>query len=560
MTKLKTIEKTFQVTDEGGETILKFKKRLLPWWLVLLLLPLVLLIQIPKDIVFKVAWDYDNNPCINKEVQFSYLKKDLFSFEEGEFFTTSMLSSTPSSDTTDEDGRVKFTTEYSLYHLLLKSFTIDDTAFVSVLENNCSQGDSIYQYFDLSSKENTLYVSLKKTSFPIYAFDMEDNQPLPNVLITLRDSVGRIVDSARSNPSGKVLFKSIPVCSNVNVVGSLYGWGNDTISTDVQDIVNRDSILFMPQVKNIVKFYVNSLYSRKPVAGAHGQMFVKLNKNEQFGGDAISNLNGIAKGVASFDKTHILKEIAIKVNYEGQLHQYHDTSSLDYMDWERVDRWNSKSVKEQTLSLRPKFFDLDIVLVVDETGSMSSVIEEVKNKSNEIYADLKNQMNHCDKYARSISVKVIHFANDCSNNEKNINESRFFSIPHEVKEYEEAVKVIYADGQAESSYESLGLAFTSKFRNTGVLNRKIILLITDDKPLGLGDNCYSFSAARIPGSVLDLKKMWYKIKDNSTLMMIAPKMQEWEDIDAWENSYLIPTTKVDSDDYIKALKAIANAI
>ncbi len=348
----KQIEKGFKYEQNQSEYTLKIRKKCKwCWLLLLLLLPLLLLIPLKKDVTFKVLNSYDNSVVSDLNVNFDYTKRDLFNFENYGFFTR--INPYPNakyySDTTNSNGIVIFKNiKYNVYQWLFRN---NDITRVYSDTNECFGLDTSINFFDLK-KENIVYITtfLKDIEFTVVDAD-DNNEALPNALVTIEADMFSFKDSMRSDAAGKVYFKQVPYCSNINVIGSKYGWYNNTISGKLKD--HQGDTLFLKQEKVIVKFFVKDVNTKKPLVNAHGQLFFNDDPNTQIGTDAITNINGVGKGV--FNDVHKIKKINIVVNKNRELRFYNDSSSREMLgQFIKVEDWNRRTDNQKIIYLRPE--------------------------------------------------------------------------------------------------------------------------------------------------------------------------------------------------------------
>ncbi len=360
---MKTHKKEIKYNPNQEEYIIKIKKRCKWCWLLLLLLllPLLLLIPLKKDVKFKVLNSHNNSVVEGLNVSFAYVKRDLFNFKTHKFFTREYRYKYAPyySDTTNEKGIVVIKNiKYTVYQWLFRNK--DTTRTFAAGE--CFKLDTIIHLFKLK-RENTVYTTPATLDFEFTVVDADDNnEALPDALVRIKSDKLSTSDSVRSDNAGKVIFKKIPKCSNIEVIGSKYGWYNDTIKGNARNIYQKDDTLFLKQEKVIVKFFVKDLFTKKPLVKAHGKLFFKSDPEKQVGKDAITNTNGVAKGV--FENVHKIKKIRIDVNKRKELIYYNDSSTVDYLSYINVESWNKRSDKQKIIYLRPNpnpilFQDID---------------------------------------------------------------------------------------------------------------------------------------------------------------------------------------------------------
>lgn len=125
--------------------------------------------------------------------------------------------------------------------------------------------------------------------------------------------------------------------------------------------------------------------------------------------------------------------------------------------------------------------NVDIVFVIDATGSMQPLIDKVKSLTLSFRERLEEGLEKNKRKISSLRIKVIVFRDYyCDPNA--MLESSFFILPEENKKFHDFVSSIQADGggdEPESSLEALALAMRSDFVRDGDKKRHVIVLFTD---------------------------------------------------------------------------------
>lgn len=130
---------------------------------------------------------------------------------------------------------------------------------------------------------------------------------------------------------------------------------------------------------------------------------------------------------------------------------------------------------------------VDIVFCIDCTGSMAPIINTVKNLTLNLYDDLIKTM--ADTYQRRVEtlrVKVIAFRDYYCDGNKAMQESRFFKLPEDKKEFHDFVASLTAMGggdEPESALEAMALAMKSDWVKVSDPNREkarnAVVIFTD---------------------------------------------------------------------------------
>ncbi len=190
-------------------------------------------------------------------------------------------------------------------------------------------------------------------------------------------------------------------------------------------------------------------------------------------------------------------------------------------------------------------YNVDIVMCIDATGSMSSIIEEVKANALSFYQKFVDEMEAQDppKSVQQLRIKVIAFRDYGADSEPMV-ESKFFVLDDESTEFHEFVSNIDASGGGdgpENSLEALALAMKSEWVHTGSVRRHVIILYTDAAGLPFsaraGEPGYP---ADMPKDIAELREWWegqYMEKRAKRLLIFAPDTEPWSDMVDWTNTF-----------------------
>lgn len=221
-----------------------------------------------------------------------------------------------------------------------------------------------------------------------------------------------------------------------------------------------------------------------------------------------------------------------------------------------------------TIKMRPKSEDyhVDIVMCIDNTGSMDNLISLVKDNALRFHSDLKTACAKKNKKIEDIRLRVLSFG-DFS--EKPISESGLLQIPSQTSEFREFVNGIEAedgDDVPEDALEAVAVAIKTGW-NSGVTRRRHIIIVYTDAPAhDLGFNRYSMFYPQEP-MPMDFKEMteWWNHLDRkaSRLILFAPNESYWSRMnEEWPNVYLKSLDVVlrRKRGYEQILNAIANSL
>lgn len=130
---------------------------------------------------------------------------------------------------------------------------------------------------------------------------------------------------------------------------------------------------------------------------------------------------------------------------------------------------------------------IDIVFVIDGTGSMTPCIDGVKEAARTFYQQFQEEMILKGSEIELLRIKTIVFR-DYKYDPEPIVESPFYEIDADLADFEDNLNRIYATGggdDAENGLEALHYAFKSEFVAKGPKDRQVIVLFTDADALEL---------------------------------------------------------------------------
>lgn len=225
---------------------------------------------------------------------------------------------------------------------------------------------------------------------------------------------------------------------------------------------------------------------------------------------------------------------------------------------------------------------VDIVFVIDGTGSMQPLINKVKTLALSLHEKLEEGLRENKRRIDNLRAKVIVFRDYYVDGNAAMEESVFFELPDANNKFHDFVSNITASGggdEPESGLEALALALRSDFITGGDRQRHVIVLFTDasahryEKQKEGVPNNYPSNMFR---SLDDLYRTWGTGQDalgvesnNMTpqmskkakhLVLFAPAVYPWKEIEEnFENTMRREMNKgnggaeLDIDDIIKML-------
>ena len=190
-------------------------------------------------------------------------------------------------------------------------------------------------------------------------------------------------------------------------------------------------------------------------------------------------------------------------------------------------------------------YNVDIVMCIDATGSMSPIIDEVKKNALSFYQKFVDSMDENDKEVEQLRIKVIAFR-DYGCDEEPMVESPFYTLPDQNDEFKGFVNSIKAKGggdDPENALEAIALALKSDWTTGGSKRRHAILVFTDAPALRLGERANS--AAYPSGMPKDIAQLgaWWEGTDQTLestyqpkagrLVAFVPNATPWTELQAW---------------------------
>ena len=219
---------------------------------------------------------------------------------------------------------------------------------------------------------------------------------------------------------------------------------------------------------------------------------------------------------------------------------------------------------------------VDIVYVIDGTGSMQKLLDAVKNYALTMYDQIVAGLASKRRQVQRMRIKVIVYRDTYVDAEPFIS-SEFFTLPGEASALRGFIENIRASGggdEPESGLEALHYAIKSSWKRTDAVFRKsrhIIVVMTDasahklDDPQRYIDPEYPMG---IPADLATLQGEWEdrqgKIDSQGRrLILFAPNAYPWNEIANWtqtQHSPIPKNGKLDEDAYRMVLKYITDSI
>lgn len=220
-------------------------------------------------------------------------------------------------------------------------------------------------------------------------------------------------------------------------------------------------------------------------------------------------------------------------------------------------------------------YEVDLVFCIDATGSMTPILDTVKNNALNFYQDFKNTMDEKGKKVSQLRIRVISFRDYFYDKDKAMMVTNFFSLPDMEKDFEKCVKSIVADGggdDPEDGLEALAYAMKSDWSKGAAKKRHVIVVWSDagTHDLGFGQSVSNYPKG-MPKDFNELTKWWgtrqqpgFMDESAKRLLIFAPEKPGWTTIrENWNNVIHVETeagTGLQSCEYSEILEVICNSI
>lgn len=200
-------------------------------------------------------------------------------------------------------------------------------------------------------------------------------------------------------------------------------------------------------------------------------------------------------------------------------------------------------------------YALDLVLCIDVTASMTSIIETVKRGALTFHERLAKAMADKEKPVGSLRVRVVAFRDFQADKDEPVLLGGFWRLPAEVGPFRRFVSGLRASGGGdapESGLEALALAIDSPWDQESEHRRHVIVMFTDAQahPLGVGRETTLYPSD-MPEDLDALWDRWGRGRAGSALMdpnakrllIFAPDRDPWTGIaSSWNNTLHLPST------------------
>jgi hypothetical protein len=218
-------------------------------------------------------------------------------------------------------------------------------------------------------------------------------------------------------------------------------------------------------------------------------------------------------------------------------------------------------------------YAVDIAFCIDVTGSMTPILDRVKDNALRFYDDVQKNLTDKGKNVDELRVRVIAFRDFKADGAAALQESPFFQLPEEQGGFAEFVRGLVAEGGGdapESGLEAVALAVNSPWTTSGDRRRQVIVVWTDSPAQPLtGAPAPPPWTDKVPKDFSALTDLWENEQgvmgaSSKRLIIFAPDGPGWTDISGvWENVVHHPSKAgegLSEVDYGTIVDSIANSV
>jgi hypothetical protein len=219
-------------------------------------------------------------------------------------------------------------------------------------------------------------------------------------------------------------------------------------------------------------------------------------------------------------------------------------------------------------------YHVDIVLCIDCSGSMASVIESLKKNVCNIPKDLNAALEQKSKGLSELRIRIVAFSDLNA-----IKASNFFVVgpQRDTTDFELYVNHLSLSGGVygwpKSGLEALAIALGSDWTDTGDKQRHLIVMFSDSSAHRLEDRVDAVPIeflGLIPESLDELTDIWEggqaaKLKRSARrLIIFGPDAYPWNTIsEAWGQTVYLPSQAgkgLEDVEYSTILDTVANSV
>lgn len=414
---------------------------------------------------------------------------------------------------TDASGRAMFT-------------DVPHCAVLDVIHGSCyGYADTLRYEVPVDTLKDIDQATLRlrpiKESFEFFVKDVETREPIPNAtaVVTLTDprSGAKGVRTYPTNVDGRGrgFYDEGFILSKVEIAASKEHYQDSTLQGDYtvaqfKTLSEDERTVWLRPLPHTVYYENIDSLTRQPIPGVENVITITdpSGKTETY--TEVSNSGG---------KFPVNAKEGSKVHIESRYPGYYYDKTTDVPSF---------TDKGETIEMTPIVtpLDVDLVMVIDNTGSMGGVIGMVKRNANNFADDINKECKRHRLYINHLRVKVVSYG-DLS--EKPFSISPLYDMPAQKAAYSSFVSAIKADGggdNPEDGLQALREAFKTSWVTGPQEKRHVVMVYTDAPTHKMSATEFSALAAQWSGMDAKARRM----------ILFAPREDSWTTISSsWPN-------------------------
>lgn len=214
--------------SDTGDVVLVLTKRKFPWWILLLLIPLILLIPVGRNINAIITDQSGSIPLSDQQARIVY--PEISTFGSAKPVSVDLI--------TDAEGKMsvrdlRVPLWYRLFAGRKDSVYISSTGDCSTLAG----GADCYRSFPDNEYRSFAAASITASDV-VKVVDADKNAPLEGATVLIQILQGGNSLEKISDQSGNCQLQDISVCTALRIVGSKPGYINDTIEATMRQLTS----------------------------------------------------------------------------------------------------------------------------------------------------------------------------------------------------------------------------------------------------------------------------------------------------------------------------------
>lgn len=354
-----SFNKNITYSSEQNEYTVQLVRRRFPWWIFLLLLPLLLLIKCNKTITV-YCYEPDNKiPITEQDVDMQYVPH--FVYNDGKFFPSDTLKLTKATDST---GIAVFDSlPCSVFSYFF--YCMQDAEFSAL--SQCHSAVGVKKNFHYTSHID-LPMQPRREDLHIKLMDKETGDELPDGILyyTYIENGHTITDSTHCDAAGIAEIPQIRFCTKIDLIAKCYGYA-DTMRLQVPCdgllIADDISAMRLRPIKENFTFFVKDVETKEPIPEAICTVTL-TSPNGKLREERTNIRTSVSgKGIAFFSNAFVRATIAIHASKKP----YYNDSTLQGGPF-TVANFIKQPNDVRTVWLRPEPFTVDFQVVDSITG------------------------------------------------------------------------------------------------------------------------------------------------------------------------------------------------